>query len=142
MKTPRDLLLERHHAAQPRLNALRRAVVAEHVGGPALEPDVPPPDFFSRLWEELFWSCRRAWVGLATVWIVILGLQLATREPVESKAAAARPEVASSAVQMVLREQRQLRAELLNGSAHSPRAADDADVPGPRSEKRFGLALV
>ena len=69
MKTPRDLLLNRHRPALPKLDVIRRTVLAEHVGGPAL-PDEAPAGFLAQAWFELFWSCRRAWIGLAAAWIL------------------------------------------------------------------------
>jgi len=63
MKTLRDLLLSRHEDTNPKLDALRRRVVAEHVV-PAEDGDEAYGTMATRLWRELFLSCR--WTRLMT----------------------------------------------------------------------------
>ena len=48
MKTPREILLARHRAAEPRLDAIRQAVVGE-LNGQDAEPQSWATDFVSWL---------------------------------------------------------------------------------------------
>jgi hypothetical protein len=87
MKTPRDILLVRHQTAAPKLDAIRREVLAEKVtparagGSGALAavwlnwPVV--------LWRELIWPSRRIWTGLAAIWILIFIFNFSQRDPSE-----------------------------------------------------------
>jgi hypothetical protein len=80
MKTPRDLLLAQHRAAEPQLDALRREVVQQfreeqHV-------TVRRMNFLSLLWRELILPSRRLWAAVATAWVVILLVNLSLRDPV------------------------------------------------------------
>jgi len=62
-------------------------------------------------WRELLWPCPQAWVGLAAVWVVILMLNLALREPVHvAKTSNAVP---APEILIALREHRRLLAELV-----------------------------
>src|SRR5687768_7830592 len=74
MKTPREILLSKHQAVTPKLDALRHNVLKQ------VEPraDVEEPSrgsdvgFIFKLWIELVLPSRRIWSGLAATWIVIL----------------------------------------------------------------------
>ena len=81
-------------------------------------------------WRELLWPCPQAWAGLAAVWLAILFLSAASREPVQisktSNAAPAREQL------MALQERRRLLAELMGSSVVAEPAK--AFQPRPRSE--------
>jgi hypothetical protein len=90
MKTPRELLLARHAATGPKLDALRQAAVGQ---GSVRFPGHPSGlDRFQTiclfvpqtLWRELVLPSRRLWSGLATIWILILVVNLSQRDPVSS----------------------------------------------------------
>ena len=109
MKTPRDLLLTRHQSATPQLDARRAQALA--AAFPRADAPHRADAWQQEWWRELFWTPRRAWLGLAAVWVVILGSHLATTERTHSGqfAAAAAPDL-----RQLLREQFRLRAELLD----------------------------
>ena len=117
MKTPRDILFDRHRAAVPLLDSIRAEVVSR------LSPrdSVPRGSLFlaaaRKLWEELVWPCRRAWAGFAVVWLALLGVHLATPRTVVKTAP-----LAASAFE----QRRQFLAEFL---------------PPPRAELRKRPAL-
>ncbi|MBN2506838.1 MAG: hypothetical protein JXQ71_09110 [Verrucomicrobia bacterium] len=144
-KTPRDLLLSRHQHVVPRLDALRRRVVAEHVGGPALVPAqvaaTTGGGFLTQLWTELFWSCRRAWIGLAVVWGVLLGMHLAGPDT-PRRSEAKPPPLSPATLRLTLAEQHRLRAELPGLNVSQALEPHAPTVPGPRSETRGGVAWV
>lgn len=133
MKTPREILLQRHQAAQPRLDEIRRTAIALLVISQGPRTDRLPPRALLTLWRELIWPCRRTWAGLAAVWLVLLTLQLASRDPAEVAARKTPPP--SPEVLLVLRQQQLLLAELVERSA--PRVADQPkSTPArPRSQR-------
>ncbi len=113
MPSPRDLLLARHRAAEPRLDALRTAVLADETAArrrPMLLAAL------RTLWRELVEPCRPAWVALATVWAVLLILDCTSRPLGETR----RP-VATETVAAIARwlEQRRMLAELAVPAAPS-----------------------
>ena len=72
MKTPREILTQRHRSAESKLDALRREVVAEHViapqfqAGPEAAPGFFPRHFVQKLWQELVLPCR---MGVCRAWL-------------------------------------------------------------------------
>jgi hypothetical protein len=65
MKTPRELLLQRHQAVAPKLDAVTRNALA------ALERPG-----FAQAWREFVFSLRWHLAGLSAVWIAILLLNI------------------------------------------------------------------
>jgi hypothetical protein len=62
MKTPREILLRRHQAAEPKLDAIRAGVLAGMAHPPA-------PENFS--WREIFLSLRWHLAALSAAWVVV-----------------------------------------------------------------------
>jgi len=97
-----------------------------------VRPAVPPRPWSARLrvqWPALLWPAPRAWAGLATVWLVILVLQFASRDPAAAPAASLVAQKAAPPtleMQAELRQQQQLLVELLG-----PRDSRAADRPHP-----------
>jgi len=133
LKTPRELLLARHANAQPKLDALRQRVVADHAGV-GLTDAAARPGILAQLWMELFWSCRRAWLGLASAWALILILNLTAGPAATSATDLASRTPPSAELRFALAEQARLRAELLGATQRPPAQARKPLVPGPRSE--------
>lgn len=77
-QTARDLLLTRHAAIAPQLDALCYAVLADAT-----------PITAGQLLPALFRPNRRLWIGLAAAWIVILALTLTQHRPSRPDADAA-----------------------------------------------------
>jgi hypothetical protein len=78
MKTPREILLERHRPVVPSLDAIRREVIAQECG----EPGSASRGWRAwpvLAWHELFWPCRYAWACLATLWLVLFALNASFR---------------------------------------------------------------
>ena len=120
MKTPRELLLEKHQPARQQLDERTRRVVRQ----------IAPPSTATRpkaRWSDWFWPSRLAWGALAAAWVVIIGLHLASPEPRPKRVAMSRP--SPEAVQ-ALRDQRQLFVELLAPAAHE----SQPDRPRKRSD--------
>jgi hypothetical protein len=81
-------------------------------------------------WRELLWPCPQAWAGLAAAWVLILGLNAATREPVQVATAQSTPPARE--VLMALKERRRLLAELAGLSVQVEPQKPAA--PRPRSQ--------
>jgi len=133
MKTPREILLQKHAGAQPQLNALREQTLAT-LSHP--EVAVGRSSFVAFL-SDLFALPRTAWAGLATVWVAIVALNLATGD-----GASPRPTTVAErtpALRQALAEQRRFYAELIR----SPMPADvPTFVPRPRSDGRANIAAA
>jgi hypothetical protein len=140
MKTPREILTERHQSVEPKLDALRHEVVAGHVitpqfqSGPKAAPGFQPRHFLRKLWQELVLPCRWAWSGMAAVWIAIVALNLGSSGGAPQMAAAKMP-ARNPEVMAALKEQTQLRMQLLDQGA-APVARSIA--PSPRSAREHG----
>lgn len=96
MKTPREILLQRHREATPKLDAIRESLVSKLNNEETIGAGFPADlgawllGGSTKLWRELFWSCRRTWAGLATVWLGLLvfnALQTGPAAPVLAQAA-------------------------------------------------------
>ena len=90
----------------------------------------------SVLWQRLVWPNPKAWAGLAAIWLVILGLNLASRDSAPRTEARMEP-APNSELRRLLKEQEQLYAELIERPLR-PVAAPLANrpkriPPGPHS---------
>ena len=134
MKTPRELILERHRLAEAKLKAIRAEDLAACTRSAAQASRQRPPTFdlataVARFWQEALWPWRRAWLGIAAAWVFILAFSLATGEaPRTASTKRPRPD---PEVLAVLQEQKQLLTQLLD--AGTPPHASRPRTPGPRS---------
>jgi hypothetical protein len=135
MKTPREVIFERHQAAEDKL---KKAIQAEDLAAYARlagKPGREPQTSFSfsaivgQLWQDMFWPWRRVWAGVAAAWLVILGMALAAGGTPESRLA--RIPSPDPQVLAVLREQEKSLAQMLGRAA--PPAIARPRTPGPRS---------
>jgi hypothetical protein len=137
MKTPREILLARHRAAAPQLDAIRHAVVND-LSRPTQAGAWPANLAAACLrlltvpWRELVLPARRVWTALAAVWVLLFVINFSQRNPVSSVTGQpARPQP----VMMSWQAQQRWLNELLTDRAAPP----DADRPrnsgpGPRTE--------
>ena len=113
-----------------------RAIQA--AGRPEPVRRLTPAMAFLDWWQDVIWSCRRIWTGLAVVWILILAANVSLRE----QSPAMLKSGPSSEMIMTLKDQQKILAELLTD--HSPpRNADRQKIfsPKPRTE-RMDLVTV
>lgn len=137
MKTLRDLLLQRHRPATPQLDAIRRAVLAEHVGGPADDASAP---LRVQIWNELFCRCRRAWLGFGAAWLLVLGLNLAgNRDASPAPTGSLEPPGQRADLRVMLAEKQRLRAELLDAPAPFSAERHAPPLSRPRSANALHL---
>jgi hypothetical protein len=115
MKTPRDFLFARHQAAVPKLDAIRRQVVAglNHQDTKAQSEACNLVSWClggsNKLWQELVWPCRRIWTGLATIWILIFTVNFFQRDGSQTAVAQSSP----PEMMMTFRDQQKWLDELL-----------------------------
>jgi hypothetical protein len=155
MKTPREVLFQRHRPAQAALDAVRRKVLAGHFAEAGSlnndsaktaqterEPEVllpresirmsPMVGLARRAWLELIWPCHRAWAGLAAIWLLLLVVNFNLQAPAPTRSAGHAQPVA--VVARGWAEQRRALAELLPASKPPQLTAAPA-IPGRRSER-------
>jgi hypothetical protein len=131
MKTPRELILERHQAVESKLDQVRvRALQTALASAPHTSRSKASASWLGALWCEVVLPARWAWGGMAAAWMIILGLQATSG--LEDSSRAQRAERTSPDVLALLQEQRLLKRELLDGTATAVTHADPA--PGPKSQ--------
>jgi len=162
MKTPRDILFEKHAAATPALDRARRAAVEQaaclftpsaqktrHAPGRsrqdacstlngAIKQIIRPATFLflpRQIWAGLFLPARRVWMGLAFTWVFMLGAGLAlTLDTAPSSALmAANFAPPSPEMRRALARQRLELAALIQMDSPEP-----AEPPRPRPQPRSG----
>ena len=88
-------------------------------------------------WRDWLWPCPQAWAGLAAVWVLLLVLHFAQRDPASSQLAKTS---VPPAMPYVWREQQKLLAELFPPEPTAPPRprVQPAPVlpPAPRSDAR------
>jgi hypothetical protein len=145
MKTPREILLERHQAAEPKLDVIRRAVVGElnkqETKGQSWSA-ILVSLFLScpqKLWRELIWPARRIWVGMAAVWVGIFAVNVSMRDHSQAMTTQSSP---APELIMTFQQQERLLAELTE--PHETRTAEPPkrSVPQPRSERRDEISIA
>jgi hypothetical protein len=144
MKSVREILLEHHRGAIPALDEIRvdavHAMARQNTATDRRE-SLTVGSVVAIVWQELFVSCRRYWMALATAWCVIGFLTiLGAREDATSRSLAGNAsQLAVQAVEAQLR----LRAELLGEAVVQEARADRAEPTlGPRSAREPDVANV
>ncbi len=141
MKTPRDILLARHRAIEPRLDAIRQSTVTEvserrhSMGTTARRSETGATPVLRLIWRELIFPSRRIWAGLAAAWILIFIVNFSQRDP-ERLMARKLPRPSPEAIQ-AWRQQQRLLAELIGPSEMRAAQPQKPLVPRPSTERRF-----
>jgi hypothetical protein len=134
VKTPRELILERHQSAEAKLKAIRAEDLASCTRS-ATEGSLQRPPAFDlaaaavKFWQEALWPWRRAWIGMAAIWLVILAFSLVTGKA--PRTASTKPPRPDPQVLAVLQEQKRLLTQLLGPGA--PPLVSHLRTPVPRS---------
>jgi len=145
MKTPREILLARHKAVEPKLDDIRENV-AEILNNKGAKRQKFSGSLISFLlgssnaiWRELIWPARRVWTGLAAVWILIFIANFSMRDRSEIKMAKS---PSSPQVIMAFRQQQQLLSELIGPNEPPVTEAQKTYLPRPASERRTELMMT
>ncbi|HEY3863411.1 MAG TPA: hypothetical protein VGO59_16150 [Verrucomicrobiae bacterium] len=132
MKTPREVLFQRHRAVEAKLDAISRA---------AARPSPRAVNFLRDFWLEVFWTPRRIWAGLAAVWLVILAANLDFHAGAPRMTAAVSPNAGGFLI--ALHEPEQVMAEFTRGPA--PQKAEPPKPPAalpPRSARHVEFRII
>jgi hypothetical protein len=142
MKTPRDILFAHHRQAESKLEAIRRnalATLPSRRRAAASQPGRSEGSLLGAVlriaWWEFVWPARRAWTGMAALWLAMLAANLELKptfpaEPVMRFAP-------FREVVQAFEEQRRLLAELLPSVQPPP-----VRVPRPRAQPRSERSAV
>lgn len=137
-QTPRDVLLGRHRPAGPKLDAIRRAVVAREVCDRPAERRPQPwaglAGVLGTPWRELILPNRRLWSGLAAVWVAILVINCSQHETLNS--VTGKP-ARAPALALNWQAQQRWMSELLADRA-VPAEAERAPSAAPRPRTALG----
>jgi hypothetical protein len=146
MKTPRDIMLARHRAVEPKLDAIRHEVVEVAADVNRRKQSVRELTFAATLanairlsFLELIWPYRRTWAGLAAVWMALLIFNVSQRDKAEL-AARKLPPPSPEAI-LAWRQQEKLLAELIGPSAPGDAERRKIFLPKPRTENAGAVAV-
>jgi hypothetical protein len=145
MKTPREILLGRHQAAGPKLDAIRKQALSK-LSHQNTQTERQAASWVSLIfhlagapWRELILPSRRIWMGLGAVWAVLILINVLQGDHT-GRAAGSR--AVSPSVMASWQVQQRWMNELLADRAIPP----DTDrprnpAPRPRSEEtRWAMA--
>lgn len=128
MKTPRELLLERHREAQTRLDAIRRQVLAP-MGKNQRESS-------SMTLRDVLRSLRWHLAGMSAIWIFVLLLHVDSSRAPQTNGLLSRAKIPSPQVIMVsLRNNRRQLFEMIEARPLE-NGPHELFVPKPRSDRR------
>ena len=146
MKTPREILFQRHESAAPKLDAIRREVVEVAADVNRRKQPVRELTFAATLasairlsFLELVWPCRRTWAALAAVWIALFIFNVSQRD--KSELAARKLPPPSPEAIMAWRQQERLLAELIGSSGTGDTERRKIFLPKPRTENVEAVAV-
>ena len=148
MKTPRQILLERHHTAGTKLDRIRTKVLSATLQAQAKQAAAttsrPEGSWAVRagrnLWLGLIWPARGIWAGFAFVWLVIVAVNLANADhgvPMLAK----RTPVSSETLMVFQQQQQRLLAEFLGASEAGEADRPKPVAPRPRSERQSNCSI-
>lgn len=141
MKTPREILLERHRAVAQKLDAIREAAVASI--GDHRSADSPAVTDRRYNWRELFFSLRWHLAGMSAIWLAIAFLSLnASHSPGLAASVPAQKIPSARIIMASLRENRRQLLELIQPPDARNTGPQSLVLPRPRSQTRYEILSV
>lgn len=131
MKTPPEVLFERHASAQSKLDAIRRNVVAQFAN--------PPESWRARVIREFVWPVRWHLAGMTAVWMLVALLHF--ERPSAPPALVTENKTPREFLVALIENRRQL-AEMTDVAATDVAPAPQPFVPRRRSEVQPACAVV
>jgi hypothetical protein len=135
MKTPRDVLLERHRAADAKLNAIREAALAGMPKKSSSSVSAPPR------FLDLLFPVRWHLTGIAAAWVIVAVLNIdysAVHETMKPKLYSSSPQE----LMVALAENRRQVLELIEASPPEPTISPRSTAPRRRSEAPCAVAVA
>lgn len=126
MKTPRDILLEKHRDAETQLDEIRAGVV-QQLG--VREGSSFAQGVAHAIWIYLIRPFRLYWAGLAALWVLIAAMNLATGPADNSGSKTAHRAAGDLGAQI-----RAYQATITRLAKETEPAKSESEVPKPRSE--------
>jgi wyosine [tRNA(Phe)-imidazoG37] synthetase (radical SAM superfamily) len=126
MKTPKELLLQRHQAIEPKLNAVRQKALAT-----LDRPSV------AQSWREFVFSMRWHLAGVSAIWMAVLLLNLNSADGSPTTMARDKMPPAKVLFAALLENRREL-LEL----TEMPPASEPAPLPPRRSERQTAFEMA
>jgi hypothetical protein len=146
VKTPREILLLRHQAVEPKLDRIRTEVLSAELRPKAsltARTKLTEPNLtfviVQTLWRELIWPCRSVWAGVACAWLLIIGLNMASFDRASQVVSKTEPRSGEELRAFI--EQRQLLAQLTD-ALPEPANTRKPDPPGPRSDRTTRISAA
>jgi len=139
MKTPRQMLFDRHSPADRELERIQTRVLARGLQNPD-QTALAQADgrdghqairFCRKLWFEVILPARRIWVGFAAVWLVMVAANLGDADHASAQM---RSKPVPASVIIAWQEEQKLMAELFNPPPLRAAERPKPDAPRPRSE--------
>jgi hypothetical protein len=132
MKHPRDVILDRHRHAEPRLNAVRSAVLSLSQTQHA-DPDSPAEEnrrfvlaqVATAFWRELILPCRRTWIGFAAIWVFLAVVNFQMQPTHSAQFSSVTANALTPEIRAQLIRQYELRASLLESDITQPEENKD-----------------
>lgn len=146
MKTPRELILARHRASVFNHQPIRPEELAEYAHASAVrsadqlhQSGVPRKlSAIHNFWMEAIWPWHRAWLGMMAIWLILLLVNMATRE--SPKVARIKMIMPTPEIMAELREQEQTIIQLIGPSIQQ--SSPVHIIPGPRSDRQPIIILL
>ena len=133
MKTPREILLERHQTAETKLDAVRQKALADLAQSPARERSLPG---VPASWRDFVLSLRWHLAGVSAIWLAVVLLNI---DHSPSPAASIAKDKIPSLQQLLtsLRENHRQLLEMMEPPVNEP-----ASIPPRRSERQSPAVMV
>ena len=142
MRTLREVLLEKHQAAEPKLDAIRERVNAG-LGAGARDARArskemargwqPVSAAIESSWRQFFWSLRYHLAGLGAAWLVALTLGI-DRTPDPTPGVTRRSEASPQQLLAALLESQRKLRELVAAPDSAPAQEPPRRPPSPQSQ--------
>lgn len=141
MKTPRQMLFDRHSPADRELERIQTRVLARGLQRPAQTAFAQADGrdghqaiiFYRKLWFEVILPARRIWAGFAAVWLVMVVANLADADHASARM---RSKPVPASVMIAWQEEQKLVAELFNPPPLRAVDRPKPDAPQPRSDRQ------
>ena len=138
MKTPREILFQRHEAAGAKLDAIRQSTVAALNDARVAESPAVLDRRYN--WREFLFSFRWHFAAMSAVWLVIAFLGLtAGHSPALASSVSDQKIPSAQIIMAALRENRRQLLELIQPSDSRDAGPQRLLLPEPRSQRRYAI---